>query len=163
MGNILDKSDCPIFNGKYEIMSLLGSGKAAHVYLARSIKDPKVEVAIKIIKKNKKTDNLQTKMYARSEMKIHEKLVHENVVKMIDFGEHGKITKPNRESVEELFYIIMEYVPQGMLYDIVQNRGGLGEDNSRFFMSQILKSVNFMHDVTVVHRDLKLDNILVTE
>ena len=68
-------------------------------------------------------------------MKIHEMLRHENIAKIIDFGEHGKITKPNRESVEELFYIIMEYVPQGTLYDVVENHGrGIGEDGSRFFL-----------------------------
>ena len=48
---------------------------------------------------------------ARSEMKIHELLQHENIVKIGDFGEHGKITKPNRESVEEFFFIVMEYMP----------------------------------------------------
>jgi len=54
MGNIINGTgDYPIFNGKYEIISLIDSGKAAHVYLARTIKDPSVEVAIKIFKKNK--------------------------------------------------------------------------------------------------------------
>jgi len=51
-----------------------------------------------------------------------------------------------------------------MLYNIIENRGaGLCEDGARFFMSQILKTVKYMHDVTVVHRDLKLDNILVND
>jgi len=44
-------------------------------------------------------------------MKIHELMNHKNIIKIIDFGEHGEITKPNREPVEELFFIIMEYVP----------------------------------------------------
>lgn len=112
MGNIIKGSgDYPIFNGKFEIISLLGSGKAAHVYHARSIKDPSVEVAIKTFKKNK-MNSVASKMLARSEMKIHEMLSgHQSIAKIIDFGEHGTITKPNRESVEELFFIIMEYVP----------------------------------------------------
>lgn len=110
MGNIINGSDYPVFNGKYEIISLIGTGQAAHVYQARSLKDPKVEVAIKIIKKVK-SNQVQSKMHARSEMKIHEKLDHENIIKIIDFGEHGTITKPNRESVEDLFFIIMEYIP----------------------------------------------------
>jgi serine/threonine protein kinase len=101
---------------------------------------------------------------ARSEMKIHELLQHENIVKIGDFGEHGKITKPNRESVEELFFIVMEYMPQGALYNIVENHSrGIGEDGSRFFMQQIIKTVKYMNDVMVVHRDLKIENILFTD
>ena len=59
----------------------------------------------------------------------------------------------------------MEYVPQGMLYDVIYGRNGqgVGEEGAHFFMSQILKAVKHMHDVTVVHRDLKLDNILVND
>jgi serine/threonine protein kinase len=164
MGNIINGSaDYPIFNGKYEIVSLIDSGRAAHVYLGRSIKDPKVEVAIKINKKNKMCTSQAIKM-ARSEMKIHERMGHKNVIKIIDFGEHGKITKPNRESVDELFFIVMEYMPLGALYNVVQNHtGGIGEDASRFFMQQILNTVKYMHDVTVAHRDLKLENILLND
>ena len=112
MGNVIKGGgDYPVFNGKYEITSLLGSGKAAHVYLARSIKDPSVEVAIKIFKKNK-MNTIASISRARSEMKIHEMISgHESIAKILDFGEHGKISKPNRESVEDLFFIIMEYVP----------------------------------------------------
>lgn len=52
-----------------------------------------------------------------------------------------------------------------MLYDVIYGRCGQGveEDGAHFFMSQLLKAVKHMHDVTVVHRDLKLENILVTD
>ena len=57
----------------------------------------------------------------------------------------------------------MEYVEGGILYDIVELLGGLGEDAGRFFLKQIIESLgDYMHEKKgVVHRDLKLENILI--
>jgi len=43
-------NDTPVFNNEYEILKKLGCGSTANVYLARSIKEPTREVALKIIK-----------------------------------------------------------------------------------------------------------------
>jgi serine/threonine protein kinase len=67
-------------------------------------------------------------------MKVHELLKHENIIKFIASGEDGKITKENSDSIESLFYIITEYVPQGTLYDLVRHTSGLGENGARFLM-----------------------------
>ena len=44
------KAKHPVFNGEYEILSSLGEGNTSKVYLARSIKDPKKQVALKLLR-----------------------------------------------------------------------------------------------------------------
>lgn len=58
---------------------------------------------------------------------------------------------------------MLEYVPGGLLFDVCQNLGSMGEDGGRFFLSQMLDVLDYMHGKGVVHRDLKLENILVDD
>ena len=55
----------------------------------------------------------------------------------------------------------MEYVQGGLLFDLCQTMGAMGEDAGRFFMGQMLGSLDYMHKLYCCHRDLKLENILV--
>lgn len=57
----------------------------------------------------------------------------------------------------------MEYIPGGLLFDVCQSLGGMGEDNGKYFLSQMLDVLEYMHGKGVVHRDLKLENILVDD
>ena len=109
MGNQIDPTRPPVFNGKYKIKSQIGEGKTAMVYLAETVaEDPeKVEqVAIKINKKSIKrrsskrnlfacnsTNDAQELSFAKKEMEIHSGLKHETITKVIDCGENGKVVK----------------------------------------------------------------------
>ena len=57
----------------------------------------------------------------------------------------------------------MEYIPGGLLFDVCQTLGGMGEQHGKFFLSQMLDVLEYMHGKGVVHRDLKLENILVDD
>jgi serine/threonine protein kinase len=57
----------------------------------------------------------------------------------------------------------LEYIPGGLLFDVCQTLGGMGEENGKFFLSQMLDVLEYMHGKGVVHRDLKLENILVDD
>lgn len=57
----------------------------------------------------------------------------------------------------------MEFVQGGLLFDLCQLMGAMGEDAGRFFAHQLLDSIEYMHSKNVVHRDLKLENILLDE
>ena len=57
----------------------------------------------------------------------------------------------------------MEFVPGGDLFDLCKTMRAMGEDAGRFFLHQMLDSVEFMHSRRVVHRDLKLENILIDD
>lgn len=57
----------------------------------------------------------------------------------------------------------MEYVSGGLLFDTCQSLGAMGEKTGRYFMNQMLDTIEYMHNKQVVHRDLKLENILVDQ
>jgi len=58
---------------------------------------------------------------------------------------------------------MLELVSGGLLFDVCQAMGGMGEECGRYFMSQMLDVIEFMHGKGVAHRDLKLENILVDD
>lgn len=59
--------------------------------------------------------------------------------------------------------IVMEYARGGELFDHVQSLGRLPEAQSRIIMGQIFRAVDYMHRHHIVHRDLKLENLLRDE
>jgi len=71
--------------------------------------------------------------------------------------------KPSGRKIENLVYILLEYVAGGLLFDLCQTMGGMGEDYGRFFLNQMCEVVGYMQGKGVVHRDLKLENILVDD
>jgi len=71
--------------------------------------------------------------------------------------------KPSGRKIENLVYILLEYVSGGLLFDLCQTMGGMGEDYGRFFLGQMIEVVGYMQGKGVVHRDLKLENILVDD
>ena len=71
--------------------------------------------------------------------------------------------KPSGRKIENLVYILLEYVAGGLLFDLCQTMGGMGEEYGRFFLGQMMEVVSYMQGKGVVHRDLKLENILVDD
>jgi len=57
----------------------------------------------------------------------------------------------------------LEYVPGGLLFDLCEAAGGLGEQGGRYFMEQLTDVLAYLRAKKVAHRDLKLENILVDE
>jgi len=84
-------------------------------------------------------------------------------VRLVDCGENGKVVNMSGKDKENLVFIVMEYVQGGILYNLCEKLGALGEDGGRFFARQIVDAVDYMHQRGVAHRDLKPENILVDE
>lgn len=97
------------------------------------------------------------------EIQILKGLNHDNIVKLIDYGSEGTVKKKSGRVIEDLVYILMEHVSGGLLYDLCNQVGAMGEDCGRFFMHQMVDVLSYMHKRNVVHRDLKLENILLDE
>ena len=133
-----DKKHWSVFTapnlGNFEILKSLGSGNTSKVYLAQSLNDKKTKIAIKIIKNeflDRNKDNIKS---IEQEISILEGLNHDKIVKILDWGSLGMVFKHDGKVIRKLVYIMLEYVPAGLLFDVCQKNGGMGEDAGRFFM-----------------------------
>lgn len=88
---------------------------------------------------------------------------HKNIIALQAFGDQGVVKKPSGRIIENLVYVQMEFVKGGLLFDLCQMIGAMGEDIGRFFAIQMLDAVEHMHRKRVVHRDLKLENVLLDQ
>jgi len=133
----------------YEFKNLISEGTYGKVYKAVNIATNEV-VAIKKIGKLKLTDeqlDLQ-----RKEIEVLKVSQHPNVVNLIDIFESMKY-----------FFVILEYLEGGDLYDYLDKRDfKIDEEHAREFFGQIVAGVGYLHQLGIVHRDLKLENIMMT-
>ena len=86
------------------------------------------------------------------EINIHCKLLHENIVRL--YSNHEDDTH---------FYLIMEYVSKGTLYQMIKINNGLEEKQAFKYFIQVVAAVNFLHENNLIHRDLKPENLLLDE
>lgn len=157
------KQQHPIFNGQYEILKSLGEGNTSKVYLARSLVNPLEHVAVKILKDEFLRRDNDSILSVHNEITILKNLDHSGIIRMVDYGDAGQVLKPSGRIIDNLVFIIMEFVQGGLLFDLCQTMGAMGEDAGRFFLLQMVESMEYMHSRRVVHRDLKLENILIDE
>jgi hypothetical protein len=62
-------------------------------------------------------------------------LKHHNVIGIHSYGSDGIIVKLSGRKIENLVYIVLELVSGGLMFDVCQTLGGMGEDGGRFFLS----------------------------
>ncbi len=132
------------------------------MYLGRSITNNSF-AAIKILKEEFLRRDNDSILSVHNEITILKNMAHPGIVAMYGYGDSGEVVKPSGRHISNLVYIMMEYVDRGLLFDLCQTMGAMGENAGRFFISQLLDSLEYMHTKRVVHRDLKLENILVDE
>ena len=132
---------------KYEILSKLGSGSFGSVYLARN-KYTNEKVAMKQIKKS--SANLLSDGEITDEIEILKNLDHPDIVRIIESF-----------NTKNSYILITEYCEEGELFDQVKNQ--LSETQIAVIFKQILSGLAYLHSNNIVHRDLKLENILIHE
>ena len=132
----------------YEIKESLGSGSFGTVVSAVH-KETHVARAIKIINKYKlHSEDSRTKVI--NEVMILRRLDHPHIVKIFEFYED-----------EFNLYVVMELCKGGELLDTIIKKGSMSEADASHFMQQIFSAVYYMHSSGIVHRDLKLENMLL--
>ncbi|GAB0488965.1 hypothetical protein MMPV_000180 [Pyropia vietnamensis] len=131
----------------YRVTGLIGMGSFAEVRVGYD-KTTGEQVAIKVMKKNKRDTELMRSV--ECEMNFVSKCIdHVNVVRTYDCFD----TRDN-------MFLVMEYMPGGMLYDLLANEGYFLERNASSIMKDILQGVACLHEHDIVHRDIKPENIL---
>ena len=134
------------------LLRLLGKGSYGEVYLSLKQNANKPFATKKV--KRKKADDEMTK-YFKNEINILRILNHPNIVKL----EEIKMDENN-------YYIVMEYINGGELSDYLKNyidKYGkpFSEEIVQYLMKQIISALIYIHDLNIIHRDLKLENIMV--
>ena len=112
------QSQHPIFNSTYEILKSLGEGNTSKVYLARNIANPNNHVAIKILKDEFLKRDHDSILSVHNEITILKNLDHSGIIRMIDYGDAGVVLKPSGRVIQNLVFIIMEFVQGGLLFDL---------------------------------------------
>uniref|UniRef100_H3AHC1 non-specific serine/threonine protein kinase n=2 Tax=Latimeria chalumnae TaxID=7897 RepID=H3AHC1_LATCH len=135
---------------RYEVLETLGRGTYGKVKKALERGTGRT-VAIKSIRKDKITDDLD-KVHIQREIEIMSSLEHSNIIQIYEVFE-------NKDKI----IIVMEYASNGELYDHVNNRHRITENEARNFFRQIVSAVHYCHKNGVVHRDLKLENVLLDD
>ena len=132
---------------KYKVISKLGDGSYGTVYLAVNI-ITKQNIAMKKI--NKVKENEIDDMEIKNEIEILKKLDHPNIVKIIEFY-----------STPKAYYIITDFCACGELYNQIKHQYTEGQLAVLFY--QVFSGLYYLHTKNIVHRDLKLENILISE
>lgn len=132
---------------KYKILSGIGDGSFGTVYLAENLLT-KQNVAMKKIEKLKENeiDDLELK----NEIDILKKLDHPNIVKIFEFY-----------NTPTTYFIITEYCKGGELYGYLNIQ--YSEHQLAVLFYQVFSGLCYLHENNIIHRDLKLENILVSE
>ena len=139
--------------GDLTLLKCLGKGSFGEVYLT-SKQGTKQKFATKKIDR-KFTQNPRAKKYLDNEINILKEIDHPNIIKLIEVHE-----------TTQYIYLVMELCNGGGLSDcledhIKKNKGPFPEEVVQYLMRQIVSGLNYLHKRNILHRDIKLDNILV--
>lgn len=124
----------PIFKNKYHVVESLGEGHTSKVYLAQGIEDKSQVVALKLLKDEFLQEDANNVKSVEQEIEILKGLKHKNIIGIKGYGTDGHIVKPSGREIKNLVYLELENVSGGLLFDVCQTLGGMGEDGGRFFM-----------------------------
>ncbi len=140
-----------VFDNRYEVLSLLGSGGMGWVFKARHLAMQHL-VALKVMRRELAEDLNAIKRFYQ-EARACSKLSHPHTIKVHDFGtaEDGHL------------YLAMEYLQGEPLNKVIARDGPLPPARACHLAAGICQSLDEAHDLGLVHRDLKPANIFVCE
>jgi len=139
-----------IIDGRYRVISRLGSGGMADVYLAQDQLLGR-HLAVKVLHHHFAEDHEFVERFKR-EASSAAALSHPNIVGIFDRGEWNGT-----------YYIAMEYVAGRSLKAIIREDGALDPVTAIDIVVQILRAARFAHRRGVIHRDLKPHNVILDE
>ena len=132
----------------YKVVAKVGKGSFGSVYKVVDIKTGIIR-AMKVIKKDNVHYQDDEKCFLK-EIEILSKLEHPNIIKIIEYF------------VDDInYYVIMEYLNGGELYEAIIKLKHFNENKAANVMKQVLHALNYLHSYGIIHRDIKPENILV--
>jgi len=132
--------------GNYKLMRLLGEGGFAEVYLGEHV-HLGTQAAIKVLHTQLTSDEIAN---FRTEARTVARLVHPNIVRVLDFGVEGKTP-----------YLVMDYAANGTLRQRYPRGTKVPLVAIVSYVTQIADALQYAHDKKLIHRDIKPENMLV--
>ena len=136
--------------GRYQIQQCIGVGGMAGVFKAYD-SALQVERALKVLKPEYLLGTDIRKRFQKEAIAMAN-LKHQNIVQVYDLGMEGMT-----------MYIVMEYIPYGSVRRYIQKHGRLSIGQATSICLDIAKALGYAHSQGFVHRDVKPDNILLTD
>lgn len=136
-------------DGKYRILSRIGSGGFATVYRAQDLRDGET-VAVKVLHAQYAQDPTFVERFRR-EARLAHSLTSPYVVRILDYGQF-----------EGQYYLVMEYVRGRTLAQIIRERAPLPVEQALAWARQICEALEAAWRAGIVHRDIKPQNIMIT-
>ena len=137
---ILDNNNSPLSIGK---------GTFSTIYLYEN-KQNKKKYAIKHIYKDKIIESTKSLSIAYKEIDIHSRFIHQNIIRLYSYEEN-----------ETSFNLILEYAPNGNLFQLIQKKKSLSENECFAYFIQTIDAIYFLHENNIIHRDIKPENLLL--
>jgi serine/threonine protein kinase len=137
--------------GKYLIEELLKSGGMGSVYRGKHVLMDKT-VAIKVLRPSLAVDDVVVARFSR-EAKAASRISHPHAVSVTDFG----------ESENGVVFLVMEYLDGQTLKEIIRHEGPMPLARAVEIVRQVAGALDAAHQQGVIHRDLKSDNIMLSE
>lgn len=134
---------------RFQFVKTLGRGTYGKVKLATEIETGE-QVAIKSIPKSK-IENAEDLRRIRQEIQIMAALDHPHIINIKEVFES-----------KDKIVLVMDYASGGELYDYI-NSDSLTPEEARRFFQQIVSAIYYCHKNNIVHRDLKLENVLLDD
>lgn len=135
-----------LINSRYILFRHVASGGMADIYEAQDVILNK-PVALKFLKE-KFVEDVDSLEQFKNESRFISIFNHQNILKIYNVGEY--YSRP---------YVCYELLKGKTLKEILDNRGKLSIDEALDYMSQVLLGVKEMHDLGILHNDLKPDNL----
>lgn len=135
---------------QYRIVKTINHGSFSTVVLVEHIRTGQ-QFACKIVSRQilQEQNNI---IHFEQEIRIHQSLKHENICQLYEIVYE-----------EDFIFLIMEYCANGELFEHVAQSPRLSRPNIRKYFAQLCAAINYLHSRNVAHRDLKLENIYLTE
>ncbi|KAF8679445.1 CAMK CAMKL CHK1 protein kinase [Rhizoctonia solani] len=142
--------------GGYSIRDCIGGGGFSRVFRAINY-ETRATAACKVVLITSDTPSAQRKDLEK-EIKVHSLLKHINV---LEFLRYKTVEEAESSKYVPGVYMLLELASGGDLFDKIAPDVGVDMDLARFYFTQLIAGVEFIHSQGVCHRDLKPENLLL--
>jgi len=138
---------------KYELGAVLGSGTFGHVREAILKESSRHEIrAVKMIEQDDETGEWSNHAVFKREVDLLQQINHEHIIRFYDFYEDP-----------HFLYVVMELCRGGEIFSRIIEHKQFGEKHAALLGQQMLRATSYIHELHIIHRDIKAENFMLAE